>query len=43
MSLTLNGTASNLDGMASFSLMRRNNRNNASPSANRVWGGEGLS
>lgn len=23
-------------------LMRRNNRNNASPSANRAWGGEAL-
>ena len=29
--------------MATAPLMRQNNRNNASPSADRAWGGEGLS
>jgi hypothetical protein len=29
--------------MAMAHLMRQNNRNNATPSADRAWGGEGLS
>ncbi|HET6331142.1 MAG TPA: hypothetical protein VFF76_10180 [Holophagaceae bacterium] len=40
--LTLQLQPSNLEQMASASLMRQNNRNNASPSADRAWGGEAL-